>query len=302
MTIWIETMEPERLFSFRWHPYAIEEGVDYSAEPTTLVTFTLDEVAGGATQADDRRVGLRRDSRIAPREGVQHEQQRLEWTDREYPEVPRRLTGDHRTPLQLARGETMDLYSNAPPGRQHSRRPQEHDPDGQRHSGVAVTTIARRRRADRSPRRSSTSRGSRAPTGSCTRTDVSKRSRDSTFGALLEELGGRREAPALEGRDHRSASRRRRSMGAVGRAASRSECSRSGSSSRAAVHGAGSSCSSERRSTRCSTERSSRSSSACSASCLTSLGISRPRYASDRCHADEPAGGATNMICNTGET
>jgi uncharacterized protein YndB with AHSA1/START domain len=47
MTIWIETMEPERFFSFRWHPYAIEPGVDYSAEPTTLVAFTLEEVAGG---------------------------------------------------------------------------------------------------------------------------------------------------------------------------------------------------------------------------------------------------------------
>lgn len=47
MTIWIETMEPERLFSFRWHPYAVEEGVDYAAEPTTLVSFTLEDVAGG---------------------------------------------------------------------------------------------------------------------------------------------------------------------------------------------------------------------------------------------------------------
>src|SRR5687767_11453761 len=47
MTIWIETMEPERFFSFRWHPYAIEEGVDYSAEPTTLVSFTLEDAAGG---------------------------------------------------------------------------------------------------------------------------------------------------------------------------------------------------------------------------------------------------------------
>ena len=47
MTIWIETLEPERLFSFRWHPYAIEEGVDYSAEPTTLVTFTLEDATGG---------------------------------------------------------------------------------------------------------------------------------------------------------------------------------------------------------------------------------------------------------------
>ena len=47
MTLWIETMEPERFFSFRWHPYAIEAGVDYSAEPTTLVSFTLEDAAGG---------------------------------------------------------------------------------------------------------------------------------------------------------------------------------------------------------------------------------------------------------------
>jgi uncharacterized protein YndB with AHSA1/START domain len=47
MTIWIESMEPESFFSFRWHPYAIEEGVDFSAEPTTLVAFTLEEVDGG---------------------------------------------------------------------------------------------------------------------------------------------------------------------------------------------------------------------------------------------------------------
>lgn len=42
----IERMEPERLFSFRWHPYAVENG-DYSAEPTTLVEFTLEEMEGG---------------------------------------------------------------------------------------------------------------------------------------------------------------------------------------------------------------------------------------------------------------
>jgi uncharacterized protein YndB with AHSA1/START domain len=45
--ITIERMEPERLFSFRWHPFAIEPGVDYSAEPTTLVVFALEEVPGG---------------------------------------------------------------------------------------------------------------------------------------------------------------------------------------------------------------------------------------------------------------
>ena len=45
--ITIEQMEPERLFSFRWHPHAIERGVDYSTEPTTLVVFALEEVANG---------------------------------------------------------------------------------------------------------------------------------------------------------------------------------------------------------------------------------------------------------------
>jgi uncharacterized protein YndB with AHSA1/START domain len=43
----IERMDPERLFSFRWHPFAIERDVDYSAEPTTLVEFVLEEVAEG---------------------------------------------------------------------------------------------------------------------------------------------------------------------------------------------------------------------------------------------------------------
>ena len=47
LTIWIEAMESERRFSFRWHPYAIEEGVDYAAEPTTLVTFALEDAGAG---------------------------------------------------------------------------------------------------------------------------------------------------------------------------------------------------------------------------------------------------------------
>lgn len=44
----VEKMEPERLFSFRWHPYAIEPEVDYSQEPLTLVEFKL-EKAGSRT-------------------------------------------------------------------------------------------------------------------------------------------------------------------------------------------------------------------------------------------------------------
>ena len=50
MTIWIEQMEPERFFSFRWHPYAIDPAVDYSKEPTTLVSFTLDDAPEGGTR------------------------------------------------------------------------------------------------------------------------------------------------------------------------------------------------------------------------------------------------------------
>ena len=43
----IEKIEPERLFSFRWHPNAVKNDFDYSKEPTTLVVFTLQEVAEG---------------------------------------------------------------------------------------------------------------------------------------------------------------------------------------------------------------------------------------------------------------
>jgi len=43
----VERIEPERLFSYRWHPHAIEPGVDYSREPTTLVEFHLEDAPGG---------------------------------------------------------------------------------------------------------------------------------------------------------------------------------------------------------------------------------------------------------------
>jgi uncharacterized protein YndB with AHSA1/START domain len=45
--ITIEQIEPERLFSFRWHPYAVNTNVDYSAEPTTLIVFVLEQVTDG---------------------------------------------------------------------------------------------------------------------------------------------------------------------------------------------------------------------------------------------------------------
>ena len=43
----VEKIEPETLFSYRWHPYAIDPATDYSAEPTTLVEFILEEADGG---------------------------------------------------------------------------------------------------------------------------------------------------------------------------------------------------------------------------------------------------------------
>lgn len=43
----VERIEPQKLFSFRWHPFAIDPKHDYSAEPTTLVVFELEAVAEG---------------------------------------------------------------------------------------------------------------------------------------------------------------------------------------------------------------------------------------------------------------
>ena len=43
----VDRVEPMRLFSFRWHPYAVDSSVDYSKEPSTLVVFQLDAAADG---------------------------------------------------------------------------------------------------------------------------------------------------------------------------------------------------------------------------------------------------------------
>jgi uncharacterized protein YndB with AHSA1/START domain len=43
----VQTMEPERLFAFTWHPYAIDPKIDYTKEPQTTVEFRLEPVAGG---------------------------------------------------------------------------------------------------------------------------------------------------------------------------------------------------------------------------------------------------------------
>jgi uncharacterized protein YndB with AHSA1/START domain len=43
----VQKMEPERLFSFTWHPYAVDPKVDYSNEPATLVEFRLEPKDNG---------------------------------------------------------------------------------------------------------------------------------------------------------------------------------------------------------------------------------------------------------------
>ena len=49
MAFYVEQVEPMHLLSFRWHPFAIDPNVDYSDEPMTLVTFTLEAVPEGTT-------------------------------------------------------------------------------------------------------------------------------------------------------------------------------------------------------------------------------------------------------------
>ena len=43
----IDRIEPKNLFSFRWHPFAVDPNADYTDEPMTLVAFSLKEVPEG---------------------------------------------------------------------------------------------------------------------------------------------------------------------------------------------------------------------------------------------------------------
>jgi uncharacterized protein YndB with AHSA1/START domain len=43
----VKQMEAPRLFSFTWHPYAVDPAVDYSTETPTLVEFRLEPTPAG---------------------------------------------------------------------------------------------------------------------------------------------------------------------------------------------------------------------------------------------------------------
>jgi uncharacterized protein YndB with AHSA1/START domain len=80
--ITVDRIEPERVFSFRWHPYAVEPGVDYTKEPATLVAFVLEQVEGGTqltiTESGFDRIPLeRRAKAFSANEGGWDHQSRL---------------------------------------------------------------------------------------------------------------------------------------------------------------------------------------------------------------------------------
>jgi len=43
----VQKMDPEKLFSFSWHPYSVDPKIDYSKETPTLVEFRLEKTATG---------------------------------------------------------------------------------------------------------------------------------------------------------------------------------------------------------------------------------------------------------------
>ena len=78
----VERIEPQRLISFRWHPFAVEPDVDYSQEPTTLIVFELTQAEGGTllriTESGFDRIPLeRRAKAFAANEGGWEHQTRL---------------------------------------------------------------------------------------------------------------------------------------------------------------------------------------------------------------------------------
>jgi uncharacterized protein YndB with AHSA1/START domain len=47
LEIVVDRVEPETMFSYRWHPYAMDANIDYSAEPMTLVEMRLEDTPDG---------------------------------------------------------------------------------------------------------------------------------------------------------------------------------------------------------------------------------------------------------------
>ena len=122
----VQKMEPERLFSFTWHPYAVEPGEDYSSEPPTLVEFTLETTAAG-TRSRVIESGFDKIPASASRRGVPHERGRLE-----------RAGEEHRDGMSPCRRSSCDRIEGARVGVRRARR---------RDAAVACSPGCRRRAA-----------------------------------------------------------------------------------------------------------------------------------------------------------
>ncbi len=77
----VVAIDPPRLLSFTWHPYAIDPEADYSSEPSTLVEFRLEPIGQG-TRLTVTESGFdalppgRRDEALRSNEGGWEEQMR----------------------------------------------------------------------------------------------------------------------------------------------------------------------------------------------------------------------------------
>jgi uncharacterized protein YndB with AHSA1/START domain len=81
MQVVVQKIEPESLFSFTWHPYAVEVDVDYSKETPTLVEFALEPTTTGTLlrvveSGFDKIPKHRRDEAFRMNEGGWEEQMR----------------------------------------------------------------------------------------------------------------------------------------------------------------------------------------------------------------------------------
>jgi uncharacterized protein YndB with AHSA1/START domain len=79
MDIDVVEVTPEERLSFRWEPYEVDPGTDRSSVPRTLVTFTLEDGAGGTLvnvvdSGFDRLPPDRRDEAFRANEGGWAEQ------------------------------------------------------------------------------------------------------------------------------------------------------------------------------------------------------------------------------------
>ena len=59
MEVVVQKLQPELLFAFTWHPFAVDPKIDYSHETPTLVEFTLEPSKTARCCASSRAVSTR---------------------------------------------------------------------------------------------------------------------------------------------------------------------------------------------------------------------------------------------------